>query len=133
MTITWNGRKLNAAMELALMRGLYIAGLRVKDSAQDSILQGQKSGRVYFRRSVTHQASAPGEPPASDIGKLVQSFDVIPYPTIHTVIISNDAKYAAALEYGTQHIEPRPYMRPALARNLGAINALIAREIAAVF
>src|SRR5690606_19287713 len=41
--------------------------------AKQKIQGGGRGGRVYRRRSVTHQASAPGEYPKSDTGSFVAS------------------------------------------------------------
>lgn len=131
MTVRWQGAEISVKVQLAIMRGLLTAAERVRDSAVESILSGEKTGKVYNRRGVAHQASAPGEPPASDIGNLSRSFDVVPELALLRVIVNNNAKYAAALEYGSQRIEPRPFLRPALARNVALINALVAREVAA--
>ena len=114
------------------MRGLLTAATRVENSASSSILSGNKTGIVYTRGGVAHQASAPGEPPASDTGTLARSFNIIPNPGLLRVVVNNNAAYAAALEYGTRKMEPRPFLRPALARNIGLIEALVAREIKAV-
>lgn len=80
------------------------------------------SGVTYKRgKNGTHQASAPGEPPAPDSNRLVNS--------IHHEVggdsarVGTDEPYAKPLEFGTttagrgHHtvIAPRPFMRPALA------------------
>ena len=50
-------------------KGTYACAQQVATEYKKSLLEGGKSGRVYYkRRSVTHQASAPGESPASDTG-----------------------------------------------------------------
>ena len=71
-------------------------------------------GRIYKRRTVTHQASAPGEAPAIDTGTLVNSFQKKTIDTMHAEIYS-DMEYALAQELGRpeHNLEPRPYMVPA--------------------
>ena len=82
--------------------------------AVDSIMRESKTGRTYKRGSVTHQASAEGEAPASNTGFLVNNV----YQKITrnglTGIVESRAGYSAFLEYGTQKMGARPYMFPAL-------------------
>lgn len=97
----------------------------VREEAISLILDTQKTGRIYRRRSIEHQASAPGEAPASDTGRLVNSIRVeydLPNLTGRIVV---GAAYGMFLEYGTQTIEPRPFLRPALARSKGVIEGNI--------
>lgn len=103
----------------------------VHTAAVRSIMSGPKTGKTYRRRGVTHQASAPGEAPASDTGTLVQrSRTEYDAPQLTGRVIFSTA-YALALELGTERIEPRPFLRPALAANLPAIENAINRRIAA--
>lgn len=98
----------------AVMRGVAKTSNRVKAQAVSLILNSPATGRVYIRRGVAHQASAPGEPPASDTGTLARSIDVDLDPKKLRGIIKAQTNYAKALEFGTQTIAPRPFMRPAL-------------------
>lgn len=61
-----------------------------------------------------HQASAPGEPPASDTGHLVTNSGIERVQTgLYKVWFG--AEYAEALEFGTPTIAERPFLRPAVA------------------
>ena len=90
-----------------IAKGAYTAEAFMKQE----IMSGEKSGRIYTRKSSVHQASAPGESPANDLGDLVNS--------ISTEIgdksaeITVDGGSAAYLEFGTHDIEPRPFAMPA--------------------
>ncbi len=53
----------------ATMRGIVRATEEVREEAISLIQNGEKTGRIYRRRGIEHQASAPGEPPASDTGR----------------------------------------------------------------
>lgn len=86
---------------------------RVVTAAKISIMNPPKSGRVYQRGKRAHQASAPGEAPATDVGNLVNSVMLYKTATADWLINWN-AEYAAALEYGTPRILPRPFLRPAV-------------------
>ena len=128
------------AVRPAIVRVMRQSGLVIENEAAASIIDPPKTGRIYkskSRKGKMHQASAPGEHPAADTGRLHQS--------ITTVVVQNDdaaiivqtaanAPYATRLEYGgshtasngaTVHIEPRPYMRPAYRNNRERIKDMI--------
>jgi HK97 gp10 family phage protein len=89
--------------------------LAAAEDAKASMLTG-KSGRIYRRGTVGHQASAPGETPAIDTGDLIGSITTAELgPMEHAVTVG--AEYAVHLEYGTRHMEARPFLRPALERS----------------
>jgi HK97 gp10 family phage protein len=86
----------------------------VKNEAQLSMLT-PKSGRLYWSHGRMHQASAPGQAPAVDIGVLMASITVQrrgPY----LYYANTDNAYAGFLEFGTRRMLPRPFMRPAAAK-----------------
>lgn len=73
-----------------------------------------KTGRTSPRPGgITHRASAPGEAPAVDTGRLFNSifFEMVS-PTKGRVTVN--APYAAYLEDGTVHMAVRPFVRPAV-------------------
>ena len=72
------------------------------------------TGAVYHRPWGTHQASAPGEPPAIDYGDLVNSiYTEKVAPGLYVAGLA-DPK-AAWLEWGTPKMAARPSVRPAVA------------------
>lgn len=95
------------------------------EAAQKRLLSQHGTGVIYRRHGgkVTHQASAPGEPPAPDTGLLRASVS-------HHVGVDADGMYAEIgsgaspdipgldygvyLDVGTHDIEPRPWLRPSL-------------------
>jgi len=88
--------------------------LRLQKDAKRRVKKKPASGRVYekYNPRRTHQASAPGEAPMSDTGRLANS---IVFDTVGplTATVGARAVYAAWLEYGTRKMAPRPFMRPA--------------------
>lgn len=74
------------------------------------------SGRIYRRGGVVHQASAPGEPAASDTGQLLNSVGHRMSEDANGVYaeVGTDVKHGAYTELGTRHMAPRPWLRPAL-------------------
>ncbi len=116
MTVNWDTDQIAAAVRSAALEGVIDGTEAVKTVAIKKIQEGTKSGIIYRRRGIFHQASAPGESPASDTGRLVQSahtrFDTS--NIIGEAIFST--AYAAALEFGREDgsILPRPYARVSL-------------------
>lgn len=96
------------------IQALYDAGELVRAYAQKSIRDGAISG-------AGHIASLPGEPPNADTHNLDLSIDVRVNPSRLSVQVVARAHYAAALEFGTSRILPRPFMRPALQANKNRI------------
>lgn len=93
---------------------------KIRSDAVRSIQRGPKTGIVYEREggqnlSETHQASAPGEPPATDTGALVSNSSVKQEGIQATVAFNQE--YASDLEYGTMKILPRPFLQPAVDKN----------------
>ena len=84
----------------------------VRNTAVQGITEGNKSGRTYTRRGISHTASAAGEYPAADTGVL--------HTNIFTDVDSNGlggsvesrAKYSEFLEFGTSKMAARPFMQP---------------------
>lgn len=83
-------------------------------NVKQTIQTGGRSGRVYKRRTVTHRASAPGEPPKTDTGKLVAGFVFKTKRTINGVVgdLMNKTNYAKYVEYKPKSRGGRPFMRP---------------------
>lgn len=75
-----------------------------------------KSGALYPRgKTAEHQASAPGESPAVDYGVLIGSIQS-QMVRDDLGLVAEGTEYAAALEYGTVRMAPRPHMAPAADR-----------------
>ena len=108
------------------MRGVMRATEAVRDEMIRLMLSSPHTGRVYNRR---HQASSPGEPPAPDTGRLIGSITTSYDPVNLTGRVVVGAKYGLYLEFGTKRMQPRPFMRPALANMQGEITRVITEEI----
>lgn len=98
---------------------------RIRASGVRRRLRGQT---VRRRDYITHQASAPGEPPAVDRGTLLGSitYSVERTGTKVTALMGSTlAKIPAALEFGRTDgtIAPRPAWRPAWALLLATLPA----------
>ncbi len=111
--------KYTAEKEKALQAALVRGGNMIAAHAKKEILRGVHSGKKYG----SHQASAPGESPASDLGNLARNIRVIKDNGV--VWVMSGAKYSAALEFGTERIKPRPFMGPAVLANKELIRQMI--------
>lgn len=130
MSVNWDVNAEIRAVHDAAMQGVVAGAESVLAEAINMILTDPKTGRVYIRRGVAHQASSPGEAPANDTGRLAQSgrTEAAPQELAAAVIFSTE--YAAALEYGTPRILPRPYATPALMKKAEEIQTDIDRRVA---
>lgn len=107
------------------------ATLMVQNTAKQSIMAGG-TGKEYKRGSITHRASAPHNPPATDTGYLVSQItmnvDAKMDGSVVGQIISS-APYSKALEFGTVNMTERPFMQPALMKNKRKIQAMFKKGI----
>lgn len=105
-------KKLDTSIKRAVIQGLQQLAPQVQDYARGLILSGPKSGRIYTRYNPfrVHQASAPGQAPASDTGHLVSTIQAKVDPTQFNLSLSAGGA-ARELEYGTHKMAPRPFMR----------------------
>jgi HK97 gp10 family phage protein len=114
-----------AAGQRAIGRALGAGALLIENHSKRSILTGAKTGKTYRRGTVNHRASAPGQPPASDTGRLVSSFLSEPGSEPLSYDVRANAMYAGFLEFGTSRMAPRPFLRPALAATNDRIVQLV--------
>lgn len=93
---------------------------QVRSTAVKSIQRDPKTGETYRRSpganlGAVHQASAPGQSPATDTGRLVSSLKVIHKGLSGSV--GSQLNYSFWLEYGTINMRSRPFLRPSLEKN----------------
>jgi HK97 gp10 family phage protein len=89
--------------------------LDIRNTAVKGISQGERSGRIYRRRGITHQASASGEYPKTDTGRLVNSIRT-DFRYLEADI-GSDVNYSQYLENGTRNMKPRPWLQPSFDAN----------------
>lgn len=110
-------------------KALERSALLVESSAKRRIMRGPKTGRIYERGGVVHQASAPGQAPANDRGLLVSSIQHWIKDAGMRVEIGSKLAYASWLEFGTKHMAARPWLFPSLEENRKKIVSLMADAI----
>jgi HK97 gp10 family phage protein len=95
-----------------------ITAFDVEADAIKSIQRGPASGRTYekFKPRRTHRASAPGEAPQSDTGRLAGSIESQRI-TVLSYSVGTPLDYGRFLEFGTMKIAERPWLRPAIEKN----------------
>jgi HK97 gp10 family phage protein len=105
--------RLNDRAKKAVFAAMARLAINIQREAVVSILSGDKSGVVTKHGSVVHQASAPGEAPASDTGYLASHIQITMDKGKSEVCVIAKADYAPALEFGTLHMAARPFLSPA--------------------
>lgn len=103
----WEEKKRKEVQKLIVRTALLI------EADAKRLLSTPGSGRIYKRGSVTHQASAPGQPPAPDTGTLRASVhtDLSEIAGLVARVGTNKA-YGYWLEVGTSRMAARPWLKP---------------------
>jgi len=119
-------RSLPEVVRQEVAKGVSASALMLQNDMRMSIQKGPKTGRAYKRgKTKWHRASAPGEAPATDSGRLASHINfTLSERGMKASVGVNDATnivYAARMEFGGKdsrgvYIAPRPYIRPALRR-----------------
>lgn len=111
----------------AKRKGLVRAAEEMRDELL-SELHAVKTGRVYRRAGRLHQASAPGESPATDLGTLEGSIGIEMVDENSVSVFTTDPK-AELLEFGTTRMSPRPMWTPIGERMAARATEILAEEI----
>lgn len=94
-------------------RAVLATAIEVRGGIVKRIQRGPATGRIYQKSNPkrAHQASAPGEAPATDTGRLASSIE-FRREAFLSASVGSPLAYAAALEFGSGRIEPRPAWVP---------------------
>lgn len=105
--------------------------LETHNLAKEGIQRGPKSGRVYGKRG--HRASAPGEYPATDTGRLASSVTMV-LPAVAapriTATVGTDVIYGRHLEFGTSNMAARPWLFPSWIKAKARVEMRLKEQIA---
>ncbi len=116
-------------MQTQIKQALFNSAQAIQKTAVMS-LRGARSGRIYHRGGVTHQASAVGEYPANDTGALANNISIKIIGDLEVNVGSREnVPHGAYLEFGTSRMSARPWLTPALQKNLELIRALNALAV----
>jgi len=131
MAVKMTTAQFRADVRQAAFRGIVRATEGLRKEVVKMLAHSSHSGEIYIRRGIEHQRSAPGEPPAVDTGRLLNSIrtEFDEKEMVGRVIASTG--YAGYLEFGTQKMEPRPFMRPSLENQRDMIMAVVKSDVTA--
>ena len=109
--------KMSREMHREVQKAVDATGLSLLRTIKNASMRGTPTGRVYekYIPRRTHTASAPGEPPAVDTGRLIGAITSRNTAPL-TVEITSNAVQAFALEFGRRDgsIKKRPAWVPAV-------------------
>lgn len=131
------------------------AGNLIRNSILRKLQSGSKSGRTYLfrpakpgevptsfrkapqghfypvvKRSTPHQASAPGESPATDTGELVSRIvSLAQNGGVETGALTGQNHVPIWLEKGTSYMKARPYFEPSVRESEPEIEDNVARVL----
>lgn len=124
-------RRFGADGRRALDTALKESAVEARSNAVRSIQRGPKTGRAYppvrGRRGQPHQASAPGQAPATDTGRLAQSIRWVKDGDDY--LVGTELEYGEHLEFGTSRMQPRPWLVPAVAEAVRGLNGRALRAL----
>lgn len=127
-TTKFDTSTIEGRVRTAALRGIINGAEMVRDEAIRSMTMDPKTGRKYPGNP--RQSSAPGESPARQTGNLIATMDIqVDAPNLNAAAVAR-ASYASALEFGTERIAPRPFLRAALAKMRPQIVQMVEAEIA---
>ena len=115
-TYTWKKKAVEIYMS-EIRKGLDRAALDVQTLTK-RILSTKGKGTRYPNQPT--RSSSPGHPPVVQTGTLRRSIQIDRSKNKGNrpkVRIGTNVEYAVYLELGTRHMEPRPFLRPALRKS----------------
>lgn len=108
-------RNVEGAVADEVRKAMAISIITTMTTVKRNLVSGSRSGILYIGggRSKPHRASAPGEPPHSDFGSLVEGIlHEIDQDGLGGAVVSH-VNYSKWLEFGTPKMSARPFMFPA--------------------
>lgn len=120
---------IEARIRAGAMAGVINGANMVQEEAIRTMTQDAKTGKHY--RGNPNRSSAPGESPARQTGRLIGGIDVFAEPARLAARVNASTSYAAGLEFGTEKVAPRPFMRPSLAKMRQAIEDEVRAHVGA--
>lgn len=96
------GRVYGAEQEVS-----FLGTVRIKDG----VMKAPRATFTAYKGKKGHQASAPGEAPATETGALANSIGVEPAGHLARDVAAR-IEYAVPLEFGADDMEARPFMTP---------------------
>lgn len=112
-----------------LKRKMEDATMTVRNKSLE-VLSGTRSGRTYIipGTNVTYTASAPGEPPAVQTGRLRQSVATEISNDGMVGKVGTDLEYGRELEQGRSNMAPRPWLKPSFEQSENEIKQIFTSD-----
>jgi HK97 gp10 family phage protein len=122
----------NGKTSKPIFKALLSGGLMIQATAVKSIVSTSpgSTNQVRYEPKRNVRVSPPGKPPNADTGRLAQSVKVGFNEQDNFVTVGTDLAYGGWLEFGTQDMAPRPWLRPAYFSNVKKIMEMINKAIA---
>lgn len=120
-------RSFGRGVPVAVERGLFSFGKRVQNRIKTNLISGAKTGRIYRRRGIFHQASAPGEYPASDTGDLLGHIELFAGPGF--LDIGSTVLHGLHLEERSPNEGGRPWLLRAIDEDGNGLEFDITKEL----
>jgi len=116
----------------ALAKATYLGANVVLTEIKNTLQKGTRTGKVYKRKRGSHRASAAGEAPKTDSGRLVNSLNIsegksllgMPFTSVNSGV-----EYAHRLEEGDKKIKARPYIKVSVKRKEKQVVAIFKRIV----
>lgn len=117
-------KRLGAVSKEAVVDTINDLAMDTQAKAVQGIQSGPASGRTYKRGNVTHRASAAGQYPMSDTGRLASNVEF----TVATIAkpqaeVGTNILYGPHLEFGTSKMAARPWLMPSFIKAANGIEA----------
>jgi hypothetical protein len=126
--LEWKGKEFNSKLDMDIPTTMDVIGHYLVAKLRETLNQ-QGHGRIYRtgRSGGTHQASAPGEPPAPWTGDLRNTtfFETGYEQQEFFTKVGSPMPYAARLEFGDSHIAKRPWLGVTLRNERKAIEKFL--------
>ena len=106
-------KNLTVEAEKRVGDGVNATGLELRGEIVKKYNHGPATGLWYQSGEISHQASAPGEAPMTDTGRLAGSVSFKKEQGI-AVSVFTEVEYGPWLEFGTMNIKARPAWEPAI-------------------
>ena len=99
-----------------------------KGRIYENYIYEDEAGNMKFgrKRNVPHRASAPGDPPAVDTGRLRQSVRYEIAPAVG--LVGTDLDYGKKLQFGTRKVAARPWLDVAFREAADRVKAIFERQ-----
>ena len=115
-------KRLSEISQQAVIDTINDVAMQTHETSVQGIQRGPASGRTYTRGTVTHTASAPGEYPMSDTGRLASNVIFnLATGSNPTASVGTNISYGAYLEFGASKMAARPWLLPSFKQSVATI------------